>query len=40
MIGGIENWIREDIAVQAPDGPQQRPADPLAAPADATSCAC
>jgi rhodanese-related sulfurtransferase len=39
MIGGIEYWIREGFPVQTPDGTQQRAADPLTAPTDA-SCAC
>src|SRR5690349_11621751 len=40
MIGGIEYWIREGFAVQAPGGPRQRPADPLTTPIGAVNCAC
>jgi rhodanese-related sulfurtransferase len=41
MIGGIEYWIREGFAVEAPGrGRERRPADPLTAPADSVACDC
>ena len=40
MIGGIEYWIREGYAVETSGGSDQRPADPLTAPAGAIVCDC
>jgi rhodanese-related sulfurtransferase len=40
MIGGIEYWIREGLAVETAHGRERRPADPLTAPAGVITCDC
>jgi rhodanese-related sulfurtransferase len=40
MIGGLEYWIREGLPVETDAGAEQRPADPLTAPAAPVDCGC
>ncbi|MEU8622005.1 rhodanese-like domain-containing protein [Streptomyces sp. NPDC048623] len=40
MLGGFEYWVREGFAYETWEGPGQRAADPLTAPADAEDCGC
>ncbi|MFJ8361213.1 rhodanese-like domain-containing protein [Streptomyces sp. NPDC093984] len=40
MLGGFEYWVREGFAYETWQGPGQRAADPLTAPAQDADCGC
>ncbi|MFF3906044.1 rhodanese-like domain-containing protein [Streptomyces sp. NPDC001848] len=40
MLGGFEYWVREGFAYETWQGPEQRTADPLTAPAQDADCGC
>ncbi|XHM66199.1 rhodanese-like domain-containing protein [Streptomyces nigra] len=40
MLGGFEYWVREGFAYETWEGRENRPADPLTAPATDADCGC
>lgn len=40
MLGGFEYWVREGFGFETRQGPGQRGADPLTAPAGSEDCGC